>query len=120
MRGADPDGPVFWSSLKENGELVAVRFTSHARERFRDRVRPGIDERRATLELQGLSAAGTLQREPPTWLDATQQAPAMYLVAGDIAFPVDPSRGDQQRLTAITCLTRPTRSRTKDHRPRQP
>ena len=86
---------------------VEIRLSEHAVRRFRERVRPGLDEGQARNELSRLVAFGEMVGEPPEWLAATQrQRASCFLVLGDLVLPLDPGRRDREVLCALTCIAR--------------
>lgn len=91
-------------AIKETGEPVCVTFAAHAIERFCERVRPGLGAGSACLQLQGLASAFAVTAEPPSW--ARHSKAQMWLLVGDIAFPLVPSGGDRRELVATTCLAK--------------
>jgi hypothetical protein len=86
---------------------MPIRFSSHAVDRFQERVRPTLDEVSALRELRRLVHHGTIATEPPGWLQATarQRAP-LYLVIGDLVLPLDISRRSNDQLIALTVIPR--------------
>ena len=109
-----------FASIGLGPRRVEVLLSTHAIERFNERVRPGLDYASAAVELARLVLAAELSTEPPTWLAATQaQRSAMYAVIGDLVLPLDPSRQDQAALCALTCLARGSiSSHTRERRTR--
>jgi hypothetical protein len=98
--------------------LATIDLTAHAIERFRDRVRPGIDLDVAADELANLVCYGELTPVRSPWLAGFA---LLYLVAGDVALPLEPALGDPERLVATTCLVlngQPRRRRRRGHRRR--
>jgi hypothetical protein len=86
---------------------VVVKLTSHAVDRYRERVRPGLDVQHARIDLERLLSLGEITSWAPCWLQPRQhQAAAFYLTVGDISLPLDPNREDRERLVALTCLVR--------------
>ena len=80
-----------------------VRFSHHAVERYRERVRPALDVDGAFRELLSLvSAAAEVVSEPPQWCPWGSAA-CGYLVIGDVVFPLIARPGVH---VATTCLTK--------------
>lgn len=92
------------TAVKETAEPVRIRFKPHAVDRFRQRVRPGLDPMNARLQLQGIAAASTLTNERPNWSDRTQAT--LWLRVADAAFIVVPDPNDRDCLVATTCVAR--------------
>ena len=82
---------------------LTIDLTAHAIQRFRDRVRPALDFDAAAEELANLVGHGELTPVRPPWLTGFA---LLYLVAGDVALPLEPALGDPERLVATTCLVR--------------
>ena len=82
---------------------VTIDLTAHAIERFRDRVRPALDLDAAAEELARLAGQAELTACRPPWLHGFAH---LYLVAGDVALPLEPAPGDPERLVATTCMVR--------------
>jgi hypothetical protein len=100
----------------------AYLLTSHAVKRFRERVRPGLAWDAAESELLRLLDFGETSTEPPAWLaDRQLEQAEMYLVIGDLVFPLERSSYDDNRWLAKTCIARGgiselARARRKHHR----
>jgi hypothetical protein len=84
-------------------QTLTIDLTAHAIERFRDRVRPGLDLDAAADELARLAGVAEVTPLRPEWLNGFA---LLYLVVGDVALPLEPSHDDPERLTATTCLVR--------------
>lgn len=85
---------------------VRLPVNAHATKRWVERVRPALDTLAAATECSKVVEHAALSVAPPTWLNQTSQRPAMYLILGDIAMPLDPDPADRSRLVARTVLTR--------------
>jgi hypothetical protein len=95
--------------------VTTIDLTAHAILRFRDRVRPALDLDAAADELARLAGQAELTPCRPEWLQGFAH---LYLVAGDVALPLEPALGDPERLVATTCLVRnghPRRRRRRGH-----
>jgi hypothetical protein len=95
--------------------VTTIDLTDHAIQRFRDRVRPGLDLDAAADELARLVGHAELTPCRPDWLHGFAY---LYLVAGDVALPLEPALDDPERLVATTCLVRnghPRRRRRRGH-----
>jgi hypothetical protein len=95
--------------------VTTIDLTAHAIQRFRDRVRPALDLDAAADELARLAGQAELTPCRPEWLQGFAH---LYLVAGDVALPLEPALGDPERLVATTCLVRnghPRRRRRRGH-----
>jgi hypothetical protein len=68
--------------------LTTIDLTAHAIQRFRDRVRPALDLDAAADELARLAGQAELTPCRPPWLQGFAH---LYLVAGDVALPLEPA-----------------------------
>jgi hypothetical protein len=93
---------------------LEICITTHAVERFQERVRPGLSFAAAADELAHLIGLGELREEPPPWCLTREDAG--YLVIGDLVLPLAACAEDGV-FYATTCLTRGSRSRFR-RRPR--
>lgn len=91
-----------------------IRFTSHAIDRYIERVRPALDpkdkadRKRAFAELRGLEGLGQIVPERPAWVSPSAIVEAKaWLTLGDVAFPLIPSDVGFGWACA-TCITRGT------------
>jgi hypothetical protein len=91
-------------------QLTTIDLTAHAIERFRDRVRPGLDLDAAADELARLATIAEVTPVRPDWLKGFA---LLYLVAGDVALPLEPAHNDPERLIATTTLVRSCRPRRR-------
>jgi hypothetical protein len=81
-------------------------LTTHAVERFIERVRPGLALPGAELELERVLAHGHLTDQPPVWLaDRRRPDASMYVSLGDVSLPLARSRERVGQWVALTCLT---------------
>ena len=86
---------------------LTIELSSHAVDRFRERVRPGLDPEAACDELARLAAIGELHDEAPAWLAARQRQEATaYLVAGDVVLPLQARPNPPDHYGVPTCLVR--------------
>lgn len=106
-----------------NIDSETIIFTTHAIERFRDRVRPGLSFADAEVELARLAPAGQVVSESPDWhaRRAAQRA-LCYLVIGDLVLPLKAAH-QPGRYVATTCipkggLSEASRQRRNRHRSR--
>lgn len=83
---------------------VVVNLTRHAVERYRERVRPGLSVEAAAGDLMRLAPRGAVAPSAPAWLH--RHTYALFLVIGDICFPLAPDCRAPETLTATTCLCR--------------
>jgi len=79
------------------GRPVAV--SAHAVERYRERFRPALDAAQADADLRRLLSSHGAWEGRPEW--ASGQSAGWWLVAGEVAFPVERAGG---RFFAVTCL----------------
>ena len=87
--------------------VLTIELSRHAVERFRERVRPGLDVDAASDELARLAAIGEIHEEAPEWLASRQrQVASLYLVAGDVVLPLQFRMGEDDCYGAMTCLVR--------------
>jgi hypothetical protein len=84
----------------------SVRISQHAVQRYRERIKPGLDEAGARVELERLRAVGTVVREPPRWLHAADRAPCYLLLGDDVALPL--LRVADGGWIASTCVPKST------------
>lgn len=89
----------------DHSESVRVRVTTHALQRFVERVRPGLSLEAARLEMNRLVTSGHVQTSPPSWYRPGQLAHA-YLVLGDVTWPLLATSRDGDRLIASTSICR--------------
>ena len=88
-----------------NGTDVAVRISPHAVERYRERVRPALDDTGAAREFLRTIENAEIRTSPPVWLGRTSQRPAFYICIADNALPADPDGACRDRLVVRTVLT---------------
>ena len=86
-----------------------VHMTDHAIARYRERVRPHLDDDLAVYrDAQRLvNVCGMLETETPAWagcLDGSE--PEMWLVCGDVAFVCALDRRRPGVMVALTVVTR--------------
>lgn len=100
--------------------VADVRFTSHAVERYIERVRPGSDLSSATRDLAAMVYVMTFAPTPPPWLDGRLRRDGdAYLILGDVAFVLRTSTSSQP-WSAVTCMARGTISEaTRQRRSRR-
>jgi hypothetical protein len=82
-----------------------IYLTSHAIERYRERVRPGLSFDAAELELGRVAAYGEITAQAPAWhlRNCAREAP-YYLVIAGVLLPLHPHRSEPDALVATTCL----------------
>jgi hypothetical protein len=83
---------------------VRVRFSDHAVQRFRERVRPGLGSESAAEQISLITEHGEVTVGPPSWADRATSF--LYLVVGDVCFPLDADKRDREVLVATTCIVR--------------
>jgi hypothetical protein len=88
-----------------SGAVVRVALTSHAVERFIERVHPGCDQAGATAYITALFSMGVVEPHPPPWHVTLRPAP-LYLTIGDVALVLDVDVRARDRLVARTCVAR--------------
>ena len=103
---------------------VNVRVTNHAVERYMERVRPGLDFKRAKAELIHLVGQFGEERPRPEWMSMKAQEPDVWVAVGDDVWLPCERRGDG-RLVAHTvlaqgCLSAEARARRNADRRRRP
>jgi hypothetical protein len=90
---------------------LPIRFTDHALDAYRSRVRVSASEERARAELAQLLREGTVQPDPPPWVTIREQRGDQYLVlTDDLACPLVANSGE---LVAVTLLARGAISETE-------
>ena len=68
---------------------TAIEFSAHARDRYRERVGPQLDDARLSLVLAEIARHGALTARPPRWFaERARETSALYLVIGDVVFPL--------------------------------
>lgn len=80
-----------------------VTISSHAAQRFAERVRPGLTVHGAMEELRRLVLVATRSEFAPAWLTTDDEHQSYLLIGDDVCLPLKRSG---QRLVATTCLTR--------------
>lgn len=83
-----------------------IGFTSHAVERFIERVRPGIDVDVAVREMRAMAQVAEYSPGAPAWctgVEEYEERTTGWLVLADIAFPLS---GHGRKRTAVTCIVR--------------
>lgn len=112
MDGADSSHDGLPQAL---GVAVPVRFSAHAVQRYRERVKPTLTMRQAEQDLIRVASFGRLLEKPPAWLLSPWHAGApLYLELADIVLTLR-TRPPAFELIATTCMTR----RSEGRRPRQ-
>jgi hypothetical protein len=81
--------------------LTTIDLTAHAIQRFRDRVRP-LELDAAAEELARLVGHAELTPCRPPWLQGVAH---LYLVAGDVALPLEPASPPVLRHHRVTATT---------------
>ena len=81
----------------------AVWFTTHAIERYVERLRPALTKAAARRELVRLCEVAEITADRPGWLGLGEATDAYLLIGEDVALPV--MRG-HTGWVAITCMTR--------------
>ena len=90
-----------------------VLVSRHAAERYRRRVRPGLDLDAARAELERLRATSEISTVAPGWLHAAEPAVRYLLLGEDIVLPVVPQGGGWIATTCVTQPVTPTRRTAK-------
>lgn len=79
--------------------------TSHAVERYQERVKPTLTRTQANVELRALvEAAGEPTAQAPDWVHRPRRADAYLEVAPGVALTVQATSSGRQMI--VTCLTR--------------
>lgn len=81
----------------------SVWFTTHAIERYVERVRPALTKAAARCELVRLCEVAEVALERPAWLGLGEATDAFLLLGDDVVLPL--VRG-HTGWVAITCMTR--------------
>lgn len=85
---------------------TAIEFSAHARQRYRERVGPEVDDARLRQHLAEIARHGELTTHPPRWFaERARAVSALYLVIGDVMFPLV-ERPDGRGWLAKTCIAR--------------
>ena len=82
----------------------SIVLTTHAAERYQERVRPALDTERARDELEHLIHLSEATPEPPCWTDTAQEGDQYLNVSDGVCVVLE--RGESGRLHAVTVLTR--------------
>jgi hypothetical protein len=71
-------------------DLVALKFSVHACDRYAQRIRPALDQPRVRVELSALLASARVTRERPAWLTNEEgpRASAYLVLTDDIVAPL--------------------------------
>lgn len=80
---------------------MRVIITTHAIERYIERVRPGLDHDSAKNDILRLALVGEFSPGPPEWKEAyaMEWKPTRWLIVGDVCFPMVGER-------AVTCIVK--------------
>jgi hypothetical protein len=81
----------------------AVWFTTHAIERYVERLRPALTKKAARRELVALCEVAEVVTERPAWLGLGEATDGYLLLGDDVVLPV--MRG-KTGWVAMTCMTR--------------
>jgi hypothetical protein len=111
QRPPEPTIPSGAAPLALDTPLPPIRFSQHAVQRFRERVRDQGSDRLARRELARLAEGGHVTAEPPSWLTSEEEAPDAWLILGpDVCCPLvrrtDGRTGPQVLLLASSVITR--------------
>lgn len=91
-----------------------IRLTSHAVNRYRERLQRPQDFADARDELVRLLRCGSFSNDPPDWLQKVDPTVSGYWLMGDVCLVL------QRRVVAVTCVTRgsisPERRRRRNER----
>ncbi len=105
--------------IAEADVKVRVVLTTHAVERYVERVQPCADFKLAVSQIARLFSLGVVAPRPAEW-DATQRPAPLYLTVGDVSFVLDVDARDRELLVARTCVTRASRRFSTRRRLRRP
>lgn len=84
-----------------------IEISSHAVQRYQQRVRPGLSIEAAEDELARVALVGEVVTEPPAWhLRSCAQLAPFYLCVADVVLPLTPHRAHPGVLVATTCLAK--------------
>jgi hypothetical protein len=87
--------------------MLDCHLTTHAIDRFRERVRPALAWEQAEHEFRAVLSLAEETPHPPAWLAGRElQRASMYLVLGDLVMPLTRSAITPGRWLVTTCLTR--------------
>lgn len=79
-----------------------VALSGHALDRYRDRVRPGLDRDQVERELREVLKFAEFVANPPSWTEA-RTGDAAVMLANGIAFTLLPA--GERSWVASTCVT---------------
>jgi hypothetical protein len=82
-----------------------VTVSAHAAERYRHRVKPGLEPHATRGEIERLRAMGELSAREPAWLGGPNPAPGYRLIGDATVLPLLPHAGGR---VATTCVTQRT------------
>lgn len=84
-----------------------IELTSHAVQRYQQRIRPGLSIEAAENELARVVLVGEFVTEPPAWhLGSCAQLAPFYLCLADVLLPLTPHHRQPGVLVATTCLAK--------------
>lgn len=84
-----------------------IQITTHAAERFNERVRPALTPAAAADELGRIALVGKVTDVPPAWhARSCAQIDPFYLEVADVLLPLRPHWTDPDVLVATTCIPR--------------
>lgn len=106
-----------WFRKTTDAPDPTIRISTHAIDRYRERVRPGLDRKATKHEIEHLIQVGEVTKMPPEWCggDRDTSDGAFLLIGNDLVLPL---RGEGEELTAVTCLVRGTISARERRRRR--
>jgi len=82
-----------------------IQISTHAVERFNERVRPALTADAAADELGRIALVGTVTEVPPPWhLRNCAQISPFYLEVADVLLPLKPHWSEPGVLVATTCI----------------
>jgi hypothetical protein len=96
--------------LAGTSACARVRLSSHAVERYVERVAPALSPNTARAALTGAAAAGVVLSGAPLWSRNARHQHQMHLVIADVCFPLAADRADPEVLVAVTCIPRGMRA----------
>jgi hypothetical protein len=109
--------------------LGLAAFTHHALDRYRERVRPHLDSRKAAYEdaRRLIEVCAVVDSAPPDWMNGHYDGRSTmfdnpqrrYVACGDVCFIIDPSQGDARWAILTTVCRGGISEAAREHRNRQ-
>ena len=102
-----PSMPTREEAMSERPEAqlrTVVRFSGHAVERFRERVRPGLTLEAARDDLIRVVESGRLVSQPPRWIQWDERSPSSLSLAMSSSLSGRRAARPTGRLPPVSCV----------------